>query len=111
MVGGTGTVTATFAGTATVKNMVVRGCPGMASVCAVDQLAVADLGSGITPTVTTQPLYAPGEWALLGIVDGAAGLAPSNWTGGFNPGPAIGPGPFRTVGVCFPHGMLPLTGA
>ncbi len=110
MASGTGTVTATFAGTATVKNMVVRGCPGMASVCAVDQLVMADLGSGTTPGVTTQSLYAPGEWALLGITDGTAGGAPSNWLGGFSPGPSIGPGPFLTVGDCFPQGTSPLVG-
>jgi len=110
MVSGTGQITVTYAGTATVKNVVVRGCPGMSGVLAVDQIAAADLGSGTAPGAgPTQQLFTSGEWVLAGIADGTSGGAPTGWTGGVTQGPTQGPGPFLTVADRIAPDTLPVT--
>lgn len=90
------TITVTYAGTATIKAMIARGCPGIASFMAIDQPITTD-GTGTSPSISTPALGSNGEWAIASISNAIAGGTPSGWGGGFNPVTTVGPGPFLTI--------------
>ena len=107
---GVDTITVTFAGTATVKNVIVRGCTGGGFVN-VDVATFADLGSGTAPSVgPSATLASPTEWALAFVAAGAASLPPVAWSGGFNGTEDVaGQGPYLSVADLFTTSASPLT--
>ncbi len=98
MASGVGWIKGAFAGTATIKNLIARGCSGVLASSPVDVAIVADAGVGASPSSgSSGTLAQPLEWAVAALTNGATGGTPSNWTGGFTAVVTEGSGPFLTM--------------
>lgn len=86
-------ITVTYAGTATVKNMIVRGNSGFVSV---DVISNPGDGSSTSPSNFLPALGATGDWVVAGLSNGTGAGMPVSWSGA-SQDVSIGPGPFLTT--------------
>jgi hypothetical protein len=91
MVAGVDTITVTYAGTATVKSMIARGCSGYAGI---DQIAnPADGSASTTASNSLTALGTVSDWVVGSLSVNIAGGFPLSWTG-LSQSAIAGPGPY-----------------